>query len=76
MQPFEVKIARDPLGQELARRLPGGVVSVWDRDRWGRASEQRVVTGASAQSSGRNVSRRAYAWSAADEIASIELHPS
>ena len=26
---FAIKIARDALGQELARRMPGGVVSVW-----------------------------------------------
>ncbi len=70
-QPFEIKIARDPLGQELARRLPGGVVSTWDRDPWGRATEQRVLVGASTQSPGRAVARRSYAWASPDEIASI-----
>jgi len=66
--------ARDALGQELARRMPGGVVSVWKRDRFGRAEEQRVLTGASSMSAGRDVARRAYAWSGPDEIASIASH--
>lgn len=71
MGAFDIKIARDPLGQELARRLPGGVASVWDRDPWGRATEHRVLTGASNQSSGRDVARRTYAWASPEEIASI-----
>jgi len=68
---FAIKIARDALGQELARRMPGGVTSVWKRDRFGRAEEQRVLTGASSQSAGHDVAVRAYAWSGPDEIARI-----
>ncbi len=71
MGSFDIKIARDALGQELARRLPGGVVSTWTRDTWGRATEQRVLTGASTQTAGRDVTRRTYAWASAEEIASI-----
>lgn len=71
MGSFDVKIARDALGQELARRLPGGVVSTWARDPWGRATEHRVLTGASTQSAGKMVARRVYAWASPEEIASI-----
>jgi YD repeat-containing protein len=56
---FAIKIARDALGQELARRLPGGVAAVWSRDRLGRPTEQRVLTGASRESPGRDVPRPA-----------------
>jgi hypothetical protein len=62
-QDFAIKIARDALGQELARRMLGGVASVWKRDRFGRAEEQRVLTGASSMSAGRDVARRAHSWS-------------
>jgi RHS repeat-associated protein len=68
---FDIKIARDPLGQELARRLPGGVVSRWDRDPFGRATQHRVLTGASAQSPGTDVARRSYAWASPEEISQI-----
>ncbi len=68
---FEIKIARDPLGQELARRLPGGVTSVWTRDAFGRPAEQRVLVGATTQSPGRDVLGRRYQWSAPDQIAAL-----
>ncbi len=71
MGSFDVRLARDPLGQELARRLPGGVVSLWQRDKYGRPAEQRVLTGASTQSPGRDVLRKGYAWAAPEEIAAI-----
>ena len=71
MGEFEITLARDAVGQELARRLPGGVASRWGRDGFGRPVEQRVVTGASSQSEGRDVMRRGYAWNAPDQIASM-----
>ncbi len=70
-QPFELRIARDAVGQELARRLPGGVASLWERDDLGRARVQHVVAGATTQSRGRDVARRTYAWSAPEELASV-----
>ncbi|MBL8740197.1 MAG: RHS repeat protein, partial [Myxococcales bacterium] len=74
---FEITLARDAIGQEIARRLPGGVASRWGRDAFGRPIEQRVVTGASTQSEGRDVLRKGYAWSAPDQIASMfDLDPS
>jgi len=77
MGDFEITLARDALGQEVARRLPGGVASRWGRDAFGRPIEQRVVTGASAQSEGRDILRQGYAWSAPDQIASMfDLDPS
>jgi RHS repeat-associated protein len=69
--PFQVRFARDKAGQEIARRLPGGVTAVWSRDPFGRPTEQRILTGASTQSPGRAVSSRKYAWAAPEEIASI-----
>lgn len=70
-EPFEIRFARDALGNELARRLPGGVVSLWKRDPNGRPEEQRIVTGASTQSAGAELDRRLYAWSGPDQLASI-----
>lgn len=76
MGPFEIKFARDGIGQEIARRLPGGVSAVWSRDRFGRPVEQRVVTGARPDQAGTDVMRKGYAWQSADQIASIsDLNP-
>ncbi|NUP10715.1 MAG: RHS repeat protein [Polyangiaceae bacterium] len=68
---FEVRFARDALGQEIARRLPGGVSAVWSRDRLGRPVEQRVVTGAAADRRGTEIIRKGYAWQSPDQIASV-----
>lgn len=40
--PWRVDFSRDALGLEIERRLPGGVVASWQRDRLGRAALQRV----------------------------------
>ncbi|MFO0549920.1 MAG: RHS repeat-associated core domain-containing protein [Polyangiaceae bacterium] len=71
MGSFDIRFARDALGQELARRLPGGVAASWARDRLGRPTEQRVVVGASPQSAGRGVLDRRFGWVAPDQIGSI-----
>ncbi|NUP09131.1 MAG: hypothetical protein HOW73_24030 [Polyangiaceae bacterium] len=68
---FEIAFARNGLGEELARRLPGGVAVRWGRDQFGRPIEQRVVTGASGTTEGSDVLRRGYNWSAPDQISGI-----
>ena len=68
---FQVKIARDRLGQETARRLPGGVTSVWTRDPYGRPNQQTILTGATTQTPGNLVANKTYAWTSPEQIASI-----
>ena len=41
--------SRDPVGLELARRMPGGVVAIWKRDAFGRPTLRHVLTGARAE---------------------------
>ena len=71
MGAFEVKFARDRNGEEIARRLPGGVSAVWTRDAFGKPLEQRIVTGARADRAGTDVMRKGYAWNGPDQIGSI-----
>src|SRR5262245_33578112 len=40
--PWKAQFQRDALGAEIERRLPGDVVSRWDRDRVGRPAVHRV----------------------------------
>ena len=40
---WEIEIARDADGNEVARRLPGGIESLWERDTMGRPLAHRVV---------------------------------
>jgi YD repeat-containing protein len=68
---WEVKISRDALGLEVARRMPGGVVGIWKRDHLGRPAEREVLTGAFAGQRAQEVARVDYAWRAADEIAAM-----
>jgi YD repeat-containing protein len=49
MPDWEMTIARDPVGLELARRMPGGVVAIWKRDGFGRPALRHVLTGARAE---------------------------
>lgn len=71
MGAFEVRFARGRNGEEIARRLPGGVSSVWTRDAFGKPTEQRVVTGAGADRPGVDVMRKGYAWASPEQIATI-----
>ena len=71
MLPFEVTLARDPLGQEVGRQLPGGVGIQWSRDRLGRPREQRVTTGAHYDTPGREIVRTGYKWRGADQIEAL-----
>jgi RHS repeat-associated protein len=41
--PWQARLRRDAHGAELERRLPGGVVSRWERDRVGRPAVHRVL---------------------------------
>jgi RHS repeat-associated protein len=67
---WAMQIARDPLGLEIVRRMPGGVVAMWDRDTYGRPSLRRVLTGAgkSSHRGGTDVLRIGYRWRGADQI--------
>ena len=68
---WEMTIARDPLGLELARRMPGGVVALWKRDTFGRPSSHQVLTGAFPEREAKDVSRVGYEWRSADQIAAM-----
>ena len=70
---WEMHITRDPLGLEIARRMPGGVIASWDRDPYGRPSLRRVLTGASRTGvgAGTHVLRIGYRWRGADQIATL-----
>jgi RHS repeat-associated protein len=68
---WEMTIARDPLGFELARRMPGGVVAIWKRDPFGRPTARHVLTGAFPGRDATDVSRVGYAWRSPDQIAAM-----
>ena len=68
---WEMKIARDPLGLEIARRLPGGVVAMWKRDALGRPSERSVLSGAFPGREAKEVAHVGYQWKSADQIAAL-----
>ncbi|WP_395848553.1 DUF6531 domain-containing protein [Cystobacter fuscus] len=40
---FAITIQRDPFGRESMRRMPGGVLVQWERDRSGRPSKRNVT---------------------------------
>ncbi|WP_437782823.1 DUF6531 domain-containing protein [Sorangium sp. So ce1097] len=65
-----VVFARDALGLEAARHLPGGVSAVWQRDVEGRPTERRILRerrGGAREEAG----SRLYEWRGDDEIAAI-----
>jgi RHS repeat-associated protein len=51
--------------------MPGGVVSIWKRDGYGRPKEREVLAGAFAGRNAREVSRVGYEWRRPDEIAAL-----
>ena len=68
---WAMHIARDPIGLEVARRMPGGVVAMWDRDMSGRPSLRRVLTGVGKMGTGTDVLRIGYRWRGADQIGAL-----
>ena len=68
---WELTIARDPLGLEVSRRMPGGVVAIWKRDPFGRPTARQVLTGAFPGRDATDVSRVGYAWRSPDQIAAM-----
>jgi RHS repeat-associated protein len=64
-RPWQAAFTRDGLGQEVDRKLPGGVVSVWDRDEAGRPKVHRIRQ-ASVQ-----VSAVGYQWRSNEQLAGL-----
>jgi RHS repeat-associated protein len=68
---WAMHITRDPLGLEITRSMPGGVVATWDRDPYGRPNLRRVLTGAGKTGTGGDVLRIGYRWRGADQIGTL-----
>jgi YD repeat-containing protein len=69
---WSLEIVRDSAGEEIARRMPGGVVATWKRDAQGRPTERRVFTGVHpGRSQGRDVMHTQYAWRSPDQIGAL-----
>lgn len=51
--------------------MPGGVVAIWKRDRYGRPAQRNVLTGAFPGKEPQAVTRVGYEWRSPDEIAAI-----
>jgi RHS repeat-associated protein len=68
---WEMKIARDPLGLELSRRMRGGVVAIWKRDTFGRPTSRQVLTGAFPNRDAREVGRVDYRWRSPEHIGAM-----
>lgn len=68
---WEMTIARDALGLEAARRMPGGVVASWARDTAGRPVGRRVRAGMLSPGAGRDVLRMGYAWAGPERIGAM-----
>ena len=68
---WEMKITRDALGMEIARKLPGGVFARWKRDAFGRPIERQVLSGALPGRQVTDVSHVAYQWESPDQIAAL-----
>jgi len=63
---WEASFKRDNLGLELERALPGGVRSVWKRDRLGRPTEHSTFT-----TGGKLTRNRQYVWDVNDRLKQI-----
>jgi RHS repeat-associated protein len=68
---WQMTITRDPLGLELARRMPGGVVAIWKRDTFGRPTLRHVLTGAFPGREATDVGRVGYEWRGPEQIAAM-----
>lgn len=62
---FDARFTRDALGQELTRRLPGGVQGRWHRDGLGRPVRQEVTGAAGA------VRDRRHEWDVDDRLRGV-----
>ena len=63
--PWKATFARDAFGSEAERKLPGGVLSRWDRDRVGRPQTHRVSR------EGEQVSAVGYRFRSYEQIAGL-----
>lgn len=63
--PWKAAVTRDALGNEVERRLPGGVVSRWDRRAMGRPEAQEVAL------AGAPPAMLGYRWRSAEQLAGL-----
>ncbi len=63
--PWRATLARDALGNETERNLPGGIRGRWEREAAGRAHVHRVFHG------GLEVSAVGYKWRSAEQLAGL-----
>jgi RHS repeat-associated protein len=63
--PWRATFARDALGNEAERRLPGGVTSRWEREAMGRPRAQRLVH------RGAPMGAVGYRWRSAEQLAGL-----
>jgi len=62
---FITQFARDDIGVELQRTMPGGIQSRWRRDRLGRPIQQDIIGGQKTYSS------KTYVWGLDDRLSKI-----
>jgi hypothetical protein len=62
---WEAKFTRDQLGLEIERHLPGGVRSVWKRDRLGRPLTHEIWSGR------KQIGAKSYTWEPNDRLRMI-----
>jgi RHS repeat-associated protein len=62
---WEAKLTRNNLGLEMERHLPGGVRSVWQRDKLGRPLSHEIWSGK------KQVSAKSYTWETNDRLKKI-----
>ncbi|MFQ5570025.1 MAG: DUF6531 domain-containing protein, partial [Rhodothermales bacterium] len=63
--PWEIRFTHDQMRQELERRFPGGVASVWKRDQLGRPVRHEVGSAARSHWS------RQYSWSFDNQLVHV-----
>ncbi|XYH96524.1 DUF6531 domain-containing protein [Sorangium sp. So ce1128] len=63
--PWRATFQRDPLGQETARELPGGIVTAWEHDPLNRPAARRVLRAGVALSS------VGYRWRSEEQLAML-----
>ena len=64
-KPWRATFARDALGNETERHLPGGVVSRWEREAMGRPRVQRIAQ------NGASVGGVGYRWRSSEQLAGL-----
>jgi RHS repeat-associated protein len=69
---WTMEIIRDRAGEEIVRKMSGGVVAIWKRDAQGRPAERQVLTGVKpGVSPGRDVLHTEYAWTSPEQIGAL-----